>query len=656
MFRIGKIAAAFTVPADDPELVVSQCRAIGKQVPLLYSMLILNTLALAATHFDSTPLLLTVVLPAALIMAFASRVAAWRARDWSQVTAVEALRKLRHVTRIAPVLGSACLIWALSLYRYGDAYAQVHTAFFVSMTSLACIFCLMHLRPAVLLVMLTVAAPSTLFFIATGKPVLIAISVNFALLAICMTLITFRHYQDFIALSESRREIIVRQRETQRLSDENSRLAFIDTLTGLSNRRGFFRHLDVALGEQQRTEAPIAVGLIDLDGFKPINDALGHATGDAVLREVGLRMGALAGADRHFFRLGSDEFGFVLTGIPECEIEDFARSLCLRLRLPYVMPTATAELSASVGIAVFPRAGRTAPLLLERADYALYYAKQNRRGMPVLFSHTHQSEIREAAHLEHALHQADLETELSLAFQPIFDSKNGRTVAFECLARWTSAELGMIPPVDFIKVAERSQLINRLTEVLLVKALAAAREWPTHVRIAFNLSVRDIASEEAVRRIGEIVRESGIEPARIDLEITETAVMRDFGQSREALLSLKALGVKLALDDFGTGYSSLSYVHRLPFDKIKVDRSFTAEVETDPACRNIVKTVLDLCRNLGLDCVVEGFETASQVRILENLGCVLMQGYFFATPMRAERVLTFLNAEACQIEPTLVSV
>ena len=653
MFQVRKIVAFFAVESEDPELVLSQYRAVARQVPLLYSVLILNTLALAVTHLHSSPLLLSVFLPGVFIVACCIRVLAWCGAGRKSLTAQQAARALRATTCATPLLGLGCLIWALFLFRYGDAFAQVHTAFFLSITSIACIFCLMHLRPAALLLILTVAVPSTITFVLTGKPVLVAIAINFALVAACMVMVMFQHYRDFIALIESRRELIARQSETQRLSDENSRLASIDTLTNLANRRGFFRDLDAALSQQHQTEMPVAVGLIDLDGFKPINDVLGHAIGDVVLREVGRRMRGLGGAGRSLARMGGDEFGFILTGCPDSEIEDFATALCLRLRAPYVMATATAELSASVGIAVYPRAGRTTAQLLERADYALYYAKQNRRGLPVMFSHAHQSEIREAARLEQALRHADLEAELSLAFQPVFDCHVGRTVAFECLARWNSPELGSVPPADFIKAAERSDLINQLTEVLLRKALTAARDWPESLRIAFNLSVRDIASDDPVRRIGEIVRASGIDPARIELEITETAVMRDFDQARQALLSLKALGVQIALDDFGTGYSSLSYVHRLPFDKIKVDRSFTADIEADSACLSIVKTVLDLCRNLKLGCVIEGLESASQVRILRNLGCVLMQGYFFASPMNGDRLRAFLDAEGRHVEKVL---
>ena len=640
--RVRVFLSLFTVQSDDAELVLSQYRAVASQVPLLYSILVLNTLALAATHLHSSPRILTLLMPGFFVLVCLARAMRWRHGRDHLIEVPAALRALRNTSWFAPVLGLGCVTWALSLYPYGDDFAKAQVAYYVSITAIACLFCLVHLRSAAFLVTLTVGAPSIVFFTLTGQPVLIAISVNFLLVSICMVTVLVRQYRDFISLNDSRRHLLARQIETQRLSDANSRLATIDTLTDLPNRRGFFSDLDTVLSRNPESKVAVAVGLIDLDGFKAINDVYGHAAGDALLQEVGLRIGAVAAPDRCFARLGGDEFGFILTGPDDADIQAFATSLCLSLRAPYALPMVTAEISASIGVAVFPRCGRTASQLVERADYAMYHAKQNLRGAAVLFSDAHQTEIRTVARCEQALRHADLEAELSLAFQPIVDVGTGTTVAFECLARWTSPELGRVQPGDFIKVAERSDLINRLTEVLLRKALAAARSWPESLRIAFNLSVRDIASDESVRRICEIVRESGIAPARIDLEITETAVMRDFEQARQALLSLKDLGVEIALDDFGTGYSSLSYVHRLPFDKIKVDRSFTADIETDPVCLNIVKSVLDLCRNLKLCCVVEGLETAAQVKALKTVGCVLMQGYFFARPMSAERVSAFL--------------
>ena len=648
------MVSIFKIPADDPELILSQYHAMTGQIPLLYLILLLNTVAVAATHFDAAPVILTLFLPVLFGGLSIIRGIAWFRMRGAMVSHAVALRGLRVTTCAAPAISGIFLVWALCLYPYGDAFMKGHVEFYIAITVIGCIFCLMHLRPAAFLVILVVIPPFTLFFMLTGQAVLIAIAINLLLVSICIIMILMRNYRDFISLSDSRKELIARQIETQRLSDENFRLANIDTLTGLFNRRGFFHDLDLALERHQEaheTPMKVTVGLIDLDGFKSINDIFGHATGDTVLQEVGRRIAGLSIPGISFARLGGDEFGFIMMDRPDIENLDFAESLCLLLRAPYMLPGITAAISASVGMAVFPGAGRTAEELFERADYALYHAKQNRRGRPVVFSHEHQIEIRDAARLEQALRRADLEAELSLAFQPIFDFDAGRTTGFECLARWTSPELGRVDPAVFIKSAERSDIINRLTEVLLRKALDAAKQWPENIRVSFNLSIRDIASEDAVRRIGEIVMAGGVRPGRIDFEITETAMMQDFNQARLALLALRQLGVGIALDDFGTGYSSLSYVHRLPLDRIKVDRSFTADVDADPACLNIVKTILDLCRNLKLACVVEGMETAAQVGVLRDVGCSLMQGYFFAEPMVAGDLPGFLDAEARRFNP-----
>jgi predicted signal transduction protein with EAL and GGDEF domain len=223
--------------------------------------------------------------------------------------------------------------------------------------------------------------------------------------------------------------------------------------------------------------------------------------------------------------------------------------------------------------------------------------------------------------------------DMRLVFQPIHDAAASRTIGFEALARWNSPSRGPVRPDVFIAAAERSDLISRLTEALLPQALAAAAAWPAGLSVSFNLSTRDLASPDVMRRIGALIAGSGVAPSRINFEVTETALMRDFDQAREALLALKRLGVGISLDDFGTGYSSLNYVRRLPIDRIKIDRSFITDIEADGGSRSIVKTVVDLCGNLGLECVVEGVETTVQARILRELGCCVMQGYLFGRPM-----------------------
>ena len=267
----------------------------------------------------------------------------------------------------------------------------------------------------------------------------------------------------------------------------------------------------------------------------------------------------------------------------------------------------------------------------------------------MIFSKSHETSIRQASRIEQALRHADMEQELDLAFQPIVDFDTGVPLAFEALARWTSPTLGSVSPGDFVPVAERSGMITRMTPMLLRRALTAAASWPAGIRLSFNLSAQDLASPEQVELLIDVIRKSGIEPSRIDLEITETAVMRDFEQAKRSLTSLNAIGVGLALDDFGTGQSSLSYVHRLPLHKLKIDRSFVVGLEEDGSSRDVVKTILGLCRSLSLHCIVEGVETAEQLLMLRSLGCRAGQGYYFSRPIPEEALHAYLAANDEQV-------
>jgi predicted signal transduction protein with EAL and GGDEF domain len=253
-----------------------------------------------------------------------------------------------------------------------------------------------------------------------------------------------------------------------------------------------------------------------------------------------------------------------------------------------------------------------------------------------VFSAEHENRVRRASLVAQELKAAHLEDELYLEFQPICDVRERRMVGFEALGRWRSPKLGLVRPDEFIRIAERTDLIRNVTEVLLRKALAEAANWPAELYLSFNLSALDISSVPRSRRLLDIVGESPTPPERVHFEITETAVTRDFRQARASLALIKEAGCHVSLDDFGTGYSSLSYVHRLPFDTIKIDRSFVAEVDTDVASAQIIKSVIDLCRNLGLACVVEGVETEAQCEILTFLGARVMQGYLFGRPTPAE--------------------
>jgi len=626
-----KLRALFRISGDNPELVQSQLRMFTSQVPLLYFMLLTNVIAISYTHFETSPRILTVFGSGLLGLICAVRLSLWVWTKKRKLSTDQVVRRLKGTVVLAGILTVLFLIWAACLLPYGDAYAQGQIAFFVAITVIGCIFCLMHVRPAAFVVTIVGAVPSAALFMSLGRPTFFAMGVNLALVSVAMVYILITHSRDFANMI--------------RLAEENSRLANLDVLTNLPNRRQFFDKLHEWLRNAARNDKRFVVGVVDLDGFKSVNDVFGHVTGDQVLIETGRRLKDISNEGVLLARLGGDEFGIILQGdVSEAQINDYGERICTALRSPFLLSNVTVQIAGSIGFATYPEAGTTPELLFERADYALNHVKQHARGRSVIFSREHEIEIRQFASIERCLRNADLDRELSLNFQPIYDVVRQEVVAFEALARWDSRELGRVPPDEFIPVAERADLINNLTHILLRKALACARTWPEGVRISFNLSVRDIGSAEATLKIITIIENSGVAPERIDLEVTETALMRDFDKGSECLKALKALGVHIALDDFGTGYSSLSYVHRLPLDKIKIDRSFIKEIETQENCRDIVKSMIDLCRNLKLACVIEGMETKEQAEILRGLGGRMMQGYYFGKPMPADAVPGFLAA------------
>ncbi len=647
MAIIKTIASVFAIRQDRPELLVAQATAFSRQVPMMYLVVLVNAIALAVTHFQSAPRFLTIGGPLALTVACGWRMLGWRRLSATGMDAARAAKMLSGTVVAAAVLAIAFAAWSLSLYPYGDAYQQSHVAFYMAITVIACIFCLMHLRAAALMVTLCVLGPMTLFFGLTGNPVFEAISINVVLVAAVMIVILLIHYREFSDLVESRGALIEKAAHAQQLSDENDRLANLDSLTGLPNRRRFLTELEAHVTRARRHDRSLVVGVIDLDGFKLINDAFGHATGDRLLTEVGRRLQAFGSPPLFAARLGGDEFGLIIDAhLTPAAIQALGRDLCELLRAPYRLPGVTAQIGGSIGFCPFPGGAQTSEQLFERADYALYHAKQNLKGSAVVFDERHEADIRELGRVEQALRRADLEAEMHIHFQPIVDTSAKRTIAFEALARWSSPELGEVPPKVFINAAERSGQIVEITRVLVAKALSAVRGWPMDMRVSINLSARDIASMETVSRIVDIVLESQVAPHRIDFEITETAIVCDFDQARAALMTFHALGVRTALDDFGTGHSSLSHVRLLPLDKLKIDSSFIADIDHHAASEDIVKTVLQLCRNLRIDCIVEGVETQEQLDKVVSLGGVVMQGYHFARPMPASSVATYLAEEA----------
>ena len=423
----------------------------------------------------------------------------------------------------------------------------------------------------------------------------------------------------------------LRQRE-ERLRD----LAVTDPLTGLPNRTLFLNRVKKALAGARRRSSGMAVLFLDLDGFKIVNDSLGHPRGDEFLRQIGQRLLASQRAKDTVARFGGDEFAVLLEDLNDgTEACDAAQRLIDELRRPLVNGRHSALFaSASVGISY-----RGAPIgrclpedLIQEADIALYRAKERGKGRAIVFDPSMKADAVERHELQTDLRRAVDRGELSLSYQPIINLESTRVVGVEALLRWAHPRLGALEPADFIPVAEESGLILPIGRWVLETACRAARDWQggTPEIMSGNLSVRQLDQPDLPRFVASVLRRTGLAPSRLQLEITESALIPNVELAIATLIALKALGVRLALDDFGTGYSSLSYLQRLPVDVVKLDHSFVAGLGSSSVTAAIVQAVTTLAHALGMRVTAEGIETADQLALLRGIGCDDGQGYYFS--------------------------
>ncbi|MEL6203162.1 MAG: EAL domain-containing protein [Pseudomonadota bacterium] len=421
-------------------------------------------------------------------------------------------------------------------------------------------------------------------------------------------------------------------------------LAFTDPLTGIANHRRFQKRLQHLLEERREDPIPFTVALVDIDGFKPINDLFGKAAGDAILKQIGLRLGALVGENATVARVGGDEFGLILPMMfHEVSASDFGRTLTEVLSAPFDVGERTARLACSVGLSVFSDPDDTVETLTGKAEAALYTSKKNGRGNSVVYTYEMEEAARKNAIIEQALRRAVSAGEIEPHFQPIVDLKSRETVGFECLARWVDRDLGFVSPAVFIPIAEERGIITAMSKLVLRKAAEAAAQWPEEMFLAFNLSPSQLVDANTGLQILSILNKSGLAPQRLEIEITETGVMTDPASATKIIEDLRSAGIRVSLDDFGTGQSSLGRLRDIKFDKLKIDRAFIAELLSDRPSEHIVKAILAMCDGLGMDVVAEGIEEEAIVSRLVEFGCTNGQGYYFGKPVDEMDTLGYLR-------------
>jgi diguanylate cyclase (GGDEF)-like protein len=434
---------------------------------------------------------------------------------------------------------------------------------------------------------------------------------------------------------------------------EDSRLAEFDSLTGLSNRHRMNNRLNALLGAFKAANRSCAIMMLDLDRFKQVNDSMGHPAGDELLKQVASRMRNIIGSRGEIGRLGGDEFQIILPDIDDRgKLGEIAGKIVKIVSQPYPIEDKNAVIGVSIGVAIAPYDGIEREELIRSSDLALYAAKNSGRGQFRFYSADLKDEAEERRLLVDDLREALVNDQLELHYQPVVRTDDHMVVGFEALMRWVHPERGSVGPNVFIPIAEELNLINQLGEWALRKACTDALNWPKSVRIAVNVSAVQFANNGFPEIVMNALAASGLEPERLELELTESVFMGDNDTIDNTFKILKELGVRLALDDFGTGYSSLSYLRSAPFDKIKVDKSFVDScTQKDKNSAKIIAAIVSLSDALGMETTVEGVEAFDQFELVCSKGARYIQGWIYSKALRLEEIAERMGTGEFRIEP-----
>jgi diguanylate cyclase (GGDEF)-like protein len=621
-------------------LLRERYRALQRQIPLLYAIVLVNFMGL---HFASGEPAGALVQPVSLLAIFGvARLVYWLRMRGRALAPERILVELKRTLFLAALLSTAFSWSAISLYGQLPLDDRHLVILFAALAAVGCAYGLTSFPAAARLPLLLFAVPFALRLVASGHPAHAGVGISLLLITTMILRLVHLHNEGFVQLVWSRSEVETERERAQRAEQEAlaekarvRQVADTDPLTGLANRRAFIAELEARLGSLAPAPA-FALALLDLDGFKPINDTFGHAAGDALLIEVAARLRQKSGPRALTARIGGDEFALILPCANEAAVLRAGERVCAALEQPYRVDGREFRISACCGLTLLtPGAGDVA-MALSQVDAALYTGKQSGRGRVALFTPAIAEANRRRIAIERAMRDPNVGREFHLAYQPVFDLESGALRSFEALARWNHPTLGAIAPAEFIPITEQINVIEQISDGLLARACAEAAYWPAAVRLSFNLSAIQLCSASSAARLLAIAAEQGLEARRLQFEVTETAMLADFGAARLNLERLRAAGARIVLDDFGAGFASISYLREIVFDAIKLDGALVAAASGSEAGERLLQGVLGLCASLGVPCVAEHIESAAQLDMLRALKCRDGQGYALSPPLPAE--------------------
>ena len=448
-------------------------------------------------------------------------------------------------------------------------------------------------------------------------------------------------------LVEANQKLKIEIAEREELQAKSQYLAYHDSLTGLGNRLLFKEHLEEALTDVSMAQQPVAVLFLDLDGFKSVNDTLGHSVGDLLLKSIATKLRDILRPTDRISRLGGDEFAILqMSGAQPASSLALAEEILAIVGQQFTIDGHEVTVGASIGIAIGSPGETDAGTILKSADLAMYSAKSDGRGTYRVFDPEMDSIVQARRILERDLRAAFSQSDFKLFYQPLVNLHTKKVKAFEALMRWEHPERGLVPPSEFIQVAEEMGLIVPLGEWALRQACAEAMDWPKEICVSVNLSPMQFSKGNLVSTVVSALASSGLPGSRLELEITESILLEKSERNISILNQLRGLGVRISMDDFGTGYSSIGYLRSFPFDKIKIDQSFVRDLLVDEGSLAIVRAIAGLGVSFGITTTAEGVETEEQMRCLNLEGCIEVQGYLFSKPVPPNEIAGLLQSMA----------
>jgi diguanylate cyclase (GGDEF)-like protein len=650
MRQQGMLRAVMDILAGTNEVETASGRAIveeryyslRRQVPIIYLLAAVNMIGMElATGGQVRP---GFNLPTLVVGCGLFRIAQWFSPAGS-ATHQAMLARIRQTGWFAAAICLLVCVRCMQLLQSGDPASHMAVLLFGGLTAIGVAYGLTALPVAGRIPLLLIALPLAGTALVSHDRQFVWAAFSLVVVAVLTLRLLVVHNRHFVDVVRSRSSIALERELAREAHHEAMVAATTDFLTGLPNRRAFVAALEGMI-EKDGGGHSFGVAILDLDRFKNINDTFGHAAGDQVLQEFAARLMKATPGHALVARLGGDEFGILLSEVQhEMDAQLVGAQILHELNGPATIDKRRIELSACCGFGISRQGEDRSPSrVLADADLALYQAKDHSSRVSV-FEKGMEAPRRRRAELERVLQSPGIEDKLALVFQPIVDLASGRIIAHEALARLTDPELGEVSPAEFVPIAERLHVIGGISDHLMAKAFAEARGWAPGIRLSFNLSALQLCSGGSAQVILGALDEAGLEAGRLQVEVTETALLADLGRAKANLAELRAAGVTIVLDDFGAGFASIGYLRELRFDQIKLDGSLVTAAQFSSDGERLLRAVIGLCLVLGVETVAEHIESEELVGLVKRLGCTAGQGFWLQRPVPAERLKGLADLE-----------